>query len=61
MKKVEEVRVRRAERFYENRMKGKEDEIAEQTNASSNNRFILSVHLELFRAMILWNLCRTRN
>lgn len=26
MKKVEEVRVRRAERFYENRMKGKEDE-----------------------------------
>lgn len=27
MKKVEEVRVRRAERFYENRMKGKEDEI----------------------------------
>ena len=25
MKKVEEVRVRRAERFYENRMKGKED------------------------------------
>ena len=26
MKKVEDVRVRRAERFYENRMKGKEDE-----------------------------------
>ena len=26
MKKVEEVRVRRAERFYENRMKGKESE-----------------------------------
>jgi large subunit ribosomal protein L24e len=26
MKKVEEVRVRRAERFYENRMKGKVDE-----------------------------------
>ncbi len=26
MKKVEEVRVRRAERFYDNRMKGKESE-----------------------------------